>query len=295
MPGHRVAKTSRLIFGLTLCALIIGCSAQASQRPESANDVASESASASPNATAPGPSIDEQIAILTGRSDADLIPIEGAQAWLGGSGLEAYVDKITHDEFIVDLSRQMVLAYDLGTNIYQEPIDLPAYPGEPPREQIIDLADSSAREQVPERDISTMRRTAWRRVLGSDPAGDTLEYHVMYLRYSNGAEVPEFANVTITLPTWDWAPSISAYEGTQPYKTPPPPRVTMLEALETAARQANFAEWKVKRAVLKVWGSSYFWSFELENLDVPEGFVGGDAAWINVDALTGECIQESDL
>ena len=187
----------------------------------------------------------------------------------------------------------MVLAYEPGTRIYQEPIDLPLYPDEPSREEMIELADSFARENVPERDISTMRRTAWRRVCGMSTMGDTLEYHVMYRRYVNGAMVPEYASVSITLPSWSWTPSPSAHEGFQPYDTPPPPEVTMLEALETATQEAGFAESQVKELALKYWGDRYFWSIELENLNVPENSFGGHAAWVDIDAITGECLDTS--
>lgn len=262
-------------------AALIGCATQTAGSPDGPG--ASEQVA--------GPTIEEQIALLAGRDAFELEPIDGAEAWLGDDRFAAYIDTLTHDEFIVDTETKMVLAFDRGTHIYQEPIDLAPYPGEPSREEMLALADDFARENVPDRDISTMRRTAWRRVCGIDTMGDTLEYQVMYRRYVNGVKVPEYASVTVFLPSWTWTPSLSAHEGGGDADAPPEPQVTMLEALDTAASESGFGEYSVKELSLSSWNGEYFWSFELENLNVPENSFGGHAAWVRIDATTGECIE----
>jgi len=263
--------------------LLVGCSGVADTVEPDAIPVET-----STTASTPELSIEEQARAVTDRDDVALDPMDDAQAWLGNEDLAAYSDPNTHDEFIADTSSGQLLSYTPGTAIYQDPITLPLYEGEPSREEVIDMADAWAREYAPQYDISTMRRTAWRRVAGIDNQGDLLEYVVEYHSYVDGVRVPEWVNVTVSLPTWVWVPSLSAFEDSDPYDEVGAPEVGMLEAIDTAADEAGMVDYTVKRSELVTQDGGLQWTIELEDNDVDTTQLGGGAAWMQVDALTGE-------
>ena len=285
---HSTSGQLRLLSVVVLLTtLVTGCAGTDSVAPSVDLPQETETSSVSPAIeTVP---IEEQVSIVTGRDDVKLIAIDGSDSWLGGVGLAAYVDPATHDEFIIDSDRNMLLAYDPGTAVYQEPADSPTYPGEPSRDEIMQLAQEWATEYLPERDIASMRCTALRRVIG-----EIVEYTVEYRRYVHGVRMPEMASVTITLPISDWTPSRSAFEHADEYETPPQAQTTMLEALEAAQNAAGFSECSVQSVNLNWWKDTYRWSIELENLTVDPPQFGGHASWIEVDAVTGEVLGVTD-
>jgi len=285
--GTRVTAITLLLLAV---ALLAGCStlAGAGDNPRTAGAPSSSEPTAQAEPEIPG--VEAQIALVTGRQGVVLQEVAGADAWLGGAELKAYADAETHDEFIVDESRGMLLAYDPGTTIYQEPATLNTFPGEPSREEITALADQWATKYAPRRDISSMRRTARRRVCGNSEQGETLEWLVEYRRYVGGIRVTEWAHVTVTLPTWTWAPSRNVFEHVEEYEAVPKPRVNVAEALDTAAESTGYDSYVVRYAYLMYWKGSLCWSFQLEDPAPDANSFGGEAAWVRVDALTGTII-----
>lgn len=231
--------------------------------------------------------IRRQASIVTGRKDVRLDPMSGAQAWLGSRDLAAYVDPTTHDEFVADESRGLLLSYMPGTDVYQEPLGLAPYPGEPPRAEVLRMADEWARKYSPTQDIASMRRTAKRRVMGEEPRGDMLEYSVEYRRYVDGVRMPEWTMVTIALPSWSWKPSRSAFVHSDPFQSPPPPAITVLEAIVLASKAAGIADYRVESADLAVWDGKYIWQVELSNASPAPNVVGNHGAWVSIDAVSG--------
>ncbi|MDA3935442.1 MAG: hypothetical protein PF636_01065 [Actinomycetota bacterium] len=272
---------------LVAAPLSSGCSAGESTAPAEETGLASEDNTTS---VVPAYTIDEQVAIVTGRGDVDLTPIEGAEAWLDSTDLAAYVDPVSHDEFIVDVTREQLLRYDPGTTIYQDPINASMYPGEPSRDEVIALADEWAIEYTPEFDISKMRRTAFRRTSGQSNEGAMLEYQVEYHTYVGGVRMPEWVSVNVSLPTWTWVPSRSAFPHTEQYESVPPPATTAVEALETAIDATQYTGYSVKSIDLAYWKGGYQWNIELDNLDADPNQFGNHGAWVHVDAMTGELL-----
>ena len=74
MRGIAIAS---IVLALMLGATSLGCSAQITERADVAQR---EEAATSTLVATVSDSVAEQIATITGRKDADLVPIEGAQA-----------------------------------------------------------------------------------------------------------------------------------------------------------------------------------------------------------------------
>lgn len=277
---------SRFVASFAACMLFValpGCSAVEVRAPRI--DAAHEATGTSAHdATL---TIREQASIVSGRKDVRLDPIPGAQAWLGNGSLAAYVDPSSHDEYIADESRGLLLSYMPGTEVYQDPLNLAGYPGEPPRAEVLRLADDWARKYSPKHDISTMRRTAKRRVAGTGPKGHTLEYSVEYRRYVNGVRMPEWVIVEVTLSSWSWRPSRSLFEHSGAFQKTPPPVVTMLEAVKLASTAAGIAHYRVESADLAVWEGQYYWDIELDNASPSPRIVGNQGALVRIDAMSG--------
>ena len=235
------------------------------------------------------PTLEDQIALVAGREGVVLQPIENASAWLGDADLAAYVDPSTHDEYIVDHARETLLSYEPGTAIYQTPLELADYEGEPSRDEILALAEQEAMSQAPDHDLATMRRTALRRLAGIDVQGDVLEYQVSYRRYSSGMRGFESVEVVVDLPSWSWTPSMSVWEYAQPYETPPPvPGLTMMDAIEALSAETGIVEYTVESAFLAVWHTGPGWFVELEQVPDEPGIDGCWGVSGLIDAVSGD-------
>ncbi|MDA3937263.1 MAG: hypothetical protein PF636_10510, partial [Actinomycetota bacterium] len=292
MTTSHAAKSFATVL-LVTAMVLSGCTSSDAHDVAEEEQTASSPTSQTPMAEETAPSLEEQVAAVTGRDDVVLEPIESAGAWLGGDDFEAYRDPATHSEFIVDTSRQMLYSYSPGTQVYQDPIDATPYPGEPSRDEVLELGDEWMIEYLPQFDISTMRRTALRRVSGVTPDGDMLEYSVRYRTYENGIEVPKTADVNITLPTWQWIPSRSAFELANEEADPHRPEIFITDALDAAAESAGYDEYVVQEVRLSWWEGVTRWSFELEKADPDPMDFGRHAAVVFVDPITGEAMVDA--
>lgn len=218
-----------------------------------------------------------------------VVPIKDAQRWLQDGALAAYVDPVTHDEFIVDVSRDTLLAYERGDDLYQVQSDLPTLPGEPSRRAILARWEPWAQKKAPALDLATMRRTARRRISGSGPGGQTVEYAIAYERYARGVRQRQWAHVNVGMQQSDWSqtPYLSTLDETQTVTAVP--RSKLPQVIRAAADSSNFSSYRVGFARLISHNGRVYWDIQLINAEA-EPSLGRTAAWVRIDARTDEIV-----
>jgi hypothetical protein len=228
-----------------------------------------------------------EAASLTARSDVDLVPMQGAQAWLGGEGFEAYDDRVTNSEFIIDLTRRRVLSFVAPGGLDRPESELATVPGEPAREVVLQGLDRWIAAHAKDLEDPSLRRTVTR-----IDHGELMTYGVLYQKYVNGVAVPPGASVTVSLPYSDWKPSYSLHRYPGRAAATTDPKVSMRTAIGIARRSAHMPDARLTAAEVKSWLGGFDWFVELDNsAHVPKGSMGNRGSTTTIDAMTGKVLS----
>ena len=276
-------RTALLLCALALLALVMSaCSQKAGSGPgPSAGPSTGSTESAPPDAR-----WRDEISVVSGSSGVDVVPIENAQAWLQDDALAAYVDPKTHDEFIVDLSRDTLLSFLPGDDVYESPIGLATYDGEPTREEVLSRWDAWIRRNVPGYDTTSMRRIAPRRMAGSG----LLEYLIQYDRYERGVRQREWVHLTVDMPLRTWQPESQVSSFAETATLSLTPRSTILEVIDIAREAAELPSARTESAQLIAFGGRVLWHIELNDTSAASEDAGSRGAWVRIDAETNDLV-----
>lgn len=228
--------------------------------------------------------IRSEAASLSTSSRVDLVPMEGAQAWLGQGDFAAFVDKVSDSEIVVDLGRRRVLSFVAPGGLDRPASELATQPGEPAREVILRGLDRWVAAHAKDLTDPALRRT-----INRIDHGQLLSYDALYQPYVDGIPVGPSASVNVMLDYSDWKPAyrLHRFPGKKPSTLDP--AISMPVAIDIARQATGMREATLVAAEVKDWRGGLEWFIELDNAaNVPPESMGNRGSAVTIDAMTGE-------